>query len=222
MNENIMNLANTIDHTLLKPDCRLEDVTKLCEEAIQFEFHAVCIPPYFIRDAFRILEGSKVKVATVIGFPFGYATTPAKVEEIKRAINDGADEVDVVVNICAIREGDWSYVKSDIDSMTTAAHLKGKIVKVIFETSLLSKEEILKLCEICSDLQVDFVKTSTGLNGGATIEIIEFLRKTLPEKIKIKASGGIETPAQAIQFLQTGADRLGTSTGVTMVQGKEE
>ncbi len=217
-----MNLASTIDHTLLKPDSRREDILKLCDEANQFGFHAVCIPPYFVREAARALEQSKVKTATVIGFPYGYAATPAKVEEIKRAINDGADEVDIVVNICAVRGSDWAYVKNDIESMTMAAHLKGKAVKVIFETPLLSKEEILKLCEICSVVKVDFVKTSTGVHGGATAEIIELLRKELPEDIKIKASGGIESPAQAMQLLKQGADRLGTSKGVGLVAGFEE
>jgi len=207
-----------IDHTVLKVDCKVEKIRALCDEAVASRFAAVCVPPYFVKEAARKLEYSRVKVATVIGFPYGYSATPAKVEEIKRAINDGADEVDVVVNICAIKEGSWYYVKNDIESMTLAAHLKGKGIKVIFEMSLLTEEEIVKLCEICSGLDVNFVKTSTGVNGtGATVEMIEFLRKNLSSKIKIKASGGIRTVEQAQALVDAGATRLGTSAGVSIV-----
>ncbi len=214
-----MNLANVIDHTILRPDCRLDEIKKICAEAEQFGFASVCVPPYFIKEAARILEDSKVKVSTVIGFPMGYSTTPAKVEEIKRGINDGVDELDVVVNICAVKEGNWYYVKSDLESMTLAAHLKGKVIKVIFETSILSMQEIRELCNICVELGVDYVKTSTGMNGGgATREIVEFLRAELPSQIKIKASGGIRTAEQAKAFIEAGADRLGTSGGVAIIQ----
>ncbi len=212
-----MNLADTIDHTTLKADCRLSDVEKLCQEAIDFKFAAVCIPPYFVKDAFRLLEYSRVKVATVIGFPYGYSATPGKVEEVKRAINDGADEVDVVVNICAVKEGQWNFVKSDLESLTLAAHIKGKVIKVIFETALLSNEEILKLCDICAGLGVNYVKTSTGIHGGATIEMVQLLRNSLPKTVKIKASGGIRTADQAKAFIEAGASRIGTSAGVLIV-----
>lgn len=217
-----MNLASVIDHTILRPDCTLDEIKKLCEEALRYEFAAVCVPPYFVKEAARILEDSRVRVATVIGFPFGYSTTPAKVEEIKRAVNDGASELDVVINICALKEGNWHYVKSDIESMTVAAHLKGKVIKVIFETGLLSKEEIQKLCTFCTDLGVDYVKTSTGISGGgATTEVVELLRSELPEKIKIKASGGIRTAEQARAMLEAGANRLGTSGGVAIADEVE-
>lgn len=208
-----------IDHTILRVDCRMEEIKKLCEEAITLNFASICIPPYFVKETARYLEHSRVKVATVIGFPYGYSATPAKVEEIKRAINEGADEVDVVINICALKEGKWNYVKNDIESMTLAAHLKGKVIKVIFETSLLSQEEILKLCDICGQLGVNFVKTSTGVNGeGATVEIVDFLRKNLPKEVKIKASGGIRTIEQAQALVDAGATRLGTSAGVAIAQ----
>lgn len=208
-----------IDHTILRVDCRMEEIKKLCEEAITLNFASICIPPYFVKETARYLEHSRVKVATVIGFPYGYSATPAKVEEIKRAINEGADEVDVVINICALKEGKWNYVKNDIESMTLAAHLKGKVIKVIFETSLLSQEEILKLCDICGQLGVNFVKTSTGVNGeGATVEIVDFLRKNLPKGVKIKASGGIRTIEQAQALVDAGATRLGTSAGVAIAQ----
>lgn len=208
-----------IDHTVLKPDCRSEDIKRICAEAVDFQFRAVCIPPFFVKGATNWLKDTEVKIATVIGFPLGYSATAAKVEEIKRAINDGADEFDVVVNISAIKDNQWSFVKNDIDSMTRAAHLKGKVVKVILETALLTEEEILRLCDICKEIEVDFVKTSTGYNGlGATTEIVQFLKNALPKEIKIKASGGIRNPQQAQDLINAGATRIGTTAGVAIME----
>ena len=214
-----MSLANLIDHTLLKPDSSLTDIEKLCHEAIQHKFAAVCIPPYFVREAKDLLADTKVKVATVIGFPMGYAATPSKVEEIKRALDEGADELDVVANVSAIKSNNWNYVKNDIDSATRAVHLKGKAIKLIIETTLLSEEEIRKVCEICKDSGVNFVKTSTGYQGGATVETVALLRSILPKSIKIKASGGIRTREQVEQMVAAGADRIGTSSGIAIVEG---
>lgn len=214
-----MDIASYIDHTTLKADCTLEDVKIKCKEAIDFQFKAVCIPPYYVKNAVDLLEKSKVKVATVVGFPMGYSATPAKVEEIKRAIDNGAEEIDVVANICAIKEGQWNYVKNDIESMTMAVHLKGKLIKVILETALLSATEIEKLCHICAEIKVDFVKTSTGFNGGgATVQVVSFMKSLLPKEIKIKASGGIRTKEDAIRLIEAGASRLGSSSGVSIVQ----
>lgn len=214
-----MDIASYIDHTTLKADCTLEDVKIKCKEAIDFQFKAVCIPPYYVKNAVDLLEKSKVKVATVVGFPMGYSATPAKVEEIKRAIDNGAEEIDVVANICAIKEGQWNYVKNDIESMTMAVHLKGKLIKVILETALLSASEIEKLCHICAEIKVDFVKTSTGFNGGgATVQVVSFMKSLLPKEIKIKASGGIRTKEDAIRLIEAGASRLGSSSGVSIVQ----
>ncbi len=213
-----MNLAGMIDHTILKPDCTIEDIKTLCEEAITFGFPAVCVPPYFVREAVRLLKDSPVKVATVIGFPYGYSATPAKVEEIKRAIDEGVDELDGVVNICSVKEGKWNFVKNDIESMMLATHSRGKTLKVIIETGLHTQEDILKLCNICGDLKVDYVKTSTGVNAeGASVEIVRFLRENLPSDIKIKASGGIRTIEQAKALIEAGAARIGTSAGVKIV-----
>ncbi len=213
-----MNFASVIDHTILKPDCSIDDIKKVCSEAITHQFAAVCVPPYFIKDAARLLEGEKVKVSTVIGFPMGYSATPSKVEEIKRAINDDIDELDVVINIAAVKSGHWNHVKNDIDSITIAAHLKGKIIKIILETTLLTEDEIKTLCAICNEKGVDFVKTSTGFNGpGATKEMVRFLKDNLSPKIKIKASGGIKTKEQAEALIKAGADRLGTSSGLDLV-----
>lgn len=213
-----MKLAEYIDHTILRPDCTIESITKLCEEALQFSFYAVCVPPYFVSSAFRLLDDSPVKVSTVIGFPMGYSSTQAKVEEIKRAIVDGADELDVVCNICAVKSNNWNYVKSDIDAVTRIAHLRSRTVKIIFETGLLTQEEIQRLCEICRQVDVDFVKTSTGFNGaGATPELINLMKTHLPSKIKIKASGGIRTADDACRLIEAGAARIGCSSSVKIM-----
>lgn len=215
-----MSLNEKIDHTILKANCTKAQIQQICEEAITHHFRAVCIPPFFVKEAAHLLQNSPVMVATVVGFPMGYSSTPAKVEEIKRAIDEGADELDVVVNICAIKSQNWNYVKNDIESMTMAAHLKGKIIKVIFEIDLLSNEEIEKLCEICTESAVDFVKTSTGFNGDATIENISLLKNLLPDSIKIKASGGIRNAASANKMLEAGAHRIGSSSGIQIIQNQ--
>ena len=213
-----MNIATFIDHTLLKADSSPDDITQLCNEAVQFEFRAVCVPPYYVNLASNVVAETGVKVATVIGFPMGYAATAAKVEEIKRAINDGVDEVDIVINIAAVKNKHWSYVKNDIDSTTRTAQLRGKIVKIIFETSLLTQDEIQKLCEICNQVEVDFVKTSTGYNGeGATTELVKLLKTNLTNSIKVKAAGGIKSKADAEELISAGADRLGSSSSIAIM-----
>lgn len=217
-----MQLAEKIDHTILKPDCTLEEIKGVCEEAKSNGFFSVCIPPFYVKDAAQCLENTPVKVTTVIGFPMGYATTPAKVEEIKRAIDDGADEVDAVVNICAIKSGNWNYVRNDIDSMTRIAHLRGKHIKIILETGLMTQEELAKLCKICTDSEVDFVKTSTGiLAAGANVDTVSWLRANLPASIKIKASGGVRSYHDAQRLVEAGADRLGSSASVQIIQGAQ-
>ncbi|MCB0704933.1 MAG: deoxyribose-phosphate aldolase [Saprospiraceae bacterium] len=213
-----MDLAKFIDHTVLKPDTTLEEIRRVCAEALEHGFAAVCVPPYFAKQAVDLLEGSKVKVATVIGFPMGYSATFAKVEEIKRALNEGVSELDVVINISAAKNGDWNHVRNDMDSMTRSAHLKGKLVKVILETALMTEPELKKLCEICTELEVDYVKTSTGINAtGATVEHVQFLRKNLPASIKIKASGGIRSAELAQELIEAGANRIGSSSSLKIV-----
>jgi len=213
-----MNLASCIDHTILKPNCTIEEIKLLCDEAETHGFKTVCVPPYYVEDASKFLKNSPTKISTVVGFPMGYSAIPAKVEEIKRAINDGVDEVDVVVNISAIKKGDWGHVKNDIDSVTRAAHMKGKVIKLIFETNLLNQEEIKQLCVIASEQGVDFVKTSTGLHGsGATVETVQLLKDCLPSKIKIMAFGDINTAHEANKMIESGASRIGCSTGIAIV-----
>ena len=213
-----MNLASKIDHTLLKSDASEKEVKKLCAEAKEHGFAAVCIPPYFVRKCKLWLNDSPVKVATVVGFPLGYAHTPAKVEEARRAIDEGADEVDMVINIIALKAGDWNYLKNELTSVATIVQLRGGKLKVILETGLLSETEIIKACGLCKEMSVDFVKTSTGfVQPGATVEAVKLLRANLPKSIKIKASGGIRDKAFALQLIEAGADRLGSSAGVSIV-----
>jgi deoxyribose-phosphate aldolase len=215
-------LPTYIDHTTLNIDTKKTDIKKLCKEAESNNFYAVCVPPYFVQNASMLLKDSDVKIVTVIGFPFGYSATPSKAAEIHKAIDDGADELDVVINVSAVKSGDWNYVQNDIKTVTLATQMKGKIIKVILETGLLTKKEIKKLCEICAEAGVNFVKTSTGFNGeGATEEVVEFLRENLPSSIKIKASGGIKSAKKALRMLEAGADRLGTSSGIKIIKGIE-
>ncbi len=208
-----MNISPYIDFTLLKADATPDDIRKLCELAAKYQFASVCVPPFYVKQAAEQLADTKVKIATVVGFPMGYAATPAKVEEIKKALDDGADEVDAVINLCAVKSGNWNYVRNDMDSMTTAVHLKGKVIKIIIETGLLSEAEIKKLCELALDINPNFVKTSTGFNGeGATAQGVQLLYKLLAGKIRIKASGGIRTPEDAARLIEAGAARIGTSS----------
>lgn len=213
-----VDIATMIDHTYLRADCSIADIKVLCNEALRYGFKTVCIPPYYIFQAKKILGDSRVKICSVIGFPMGYSTTGAKVEEIKRASNDGVDELDVVVNIAAVKSNDWNTVRNDIESTTMISHLKGKKMKLIIEMGLLEEDEIIKVCEIATKAGVDFIKTSTGFNNTITTpEDISFLKSVLPPSIKVKASGGIRTKADALAMLQAGADRIGTSSGIRII-----
>lgn len=215
-----MDLARYIDATILKPDTTLADVKKLCEDAKTLKFAAVCIPPFYVKEAVKALDGTHVKTCTVVGFPMGYSATPAKVEEIKKAIDEGAVELDCVINIAAVKSKQWNYVRNEIESMALACQMRGKIIKLIVETGLITDVELAKLCELAAEVKVDFVKTSTGVNGnGATVAIIETLRQKLPQTIKIKASGGIRDRKFAEQLVAAGADRIGTSVGPDLVNG---
>ena len=212
-----MEIHKIIEHTILKPDTTIEDVRRHCEEALQFNFYGVCVPPYFVKDAARFLN-EQSKVITVVGFPMGYSTIPSKVEEIKRALDEEADEIDIVVNICAIKSGNWNYVKNEINSTIRAVSMKGKIMKLIIETGFLTKDEMLQVIGIAEQEDVHFIKTSTGYNtDGATVEVVKFLRENLNPKMKIKASGGIKSLEMVESLVEAGADRVGTSNGVTIM-----
>jgi deoxyribose-phosphate aldolase len=219
MNVEEMNeLAGHIEHTNLKPDCTKDDIVKLCEEALGHHFYGVCVPPYHVQTAKKELDKTNMKIITVIGFPLGYSTVASKVEEAKKAIISGADEVDMVMNIAAFKSGDYATVQNDIQAVTTACHLQNRHIKVIIETAYLTPEEIEKACHICSDCEVDYVKTSTGYApAGAALDLVKLMRATLPAKIKIKASGGIKDADFAMQLLQAGANRIGTSHSLAII-----
>ncbi len=207
-----------IEHTNLKPDATHQDIVRLCEEAIEHKFYGVCVSPYHVQLAKKTIKKAPVKIITVVGFPFGYNTVASKVEETKKAIIGGADEVDVVMNIAAFKSGDDSTVLNDLQAVIMACHLQNKVAKVIIETALLTKEEIEKACRLCVDSEADFVKTSTGFaSSGAKVEDIELMRKILPAKVKIKAAGGIKDNATAIAMVNAGATRLGTSSSLAIM-----
>lgn len=211
-----------IDHTILKPTCLVADIQKLCEEAKQYQFAAVCVPPNFIKLAKELVQGSAVQVATVIGFPFGYSATEAKIAEIILAMVDGADELDVVANISAIKNGDWMAIADEINHIMPIIRSKGKKIKVIIESGVLTNEEIIKCCDIYGIAGIDYLKTSTGYaEKGASVEAVQLFRKHLPEAIQIKASGGIRDYATAKQMIDAGATRIGCSAGVAIVTGAQ-
>ncbi len=216
-----MDIAGYIDHTYLKADTTTSHIIRLCEEAMQYGFASVCVPPFFVQTAAQMLKakGSKIPVATVVGFPMGYATTASKIEEIKRAADDGAAEIDAVINVSAIKSQNWAYVRNDMDSMTTAAGLKGKKIKIIIETGLLELEEIDRLCDLALEIKPHFLKTSTGFNGtGATLTKVRRMKAKLGDQIAIKASGGIKTFSKAKSFIDAGASRIGASASIQIVE----
>jgi deoxyribose-phosphate aldolase len=213
-------LHTFIEHTILKPDTILSDVRQICEEALKYKFAAVCIPPFFVRDAKRFLgENSKIRVVTVVGFPMGYTAIAAKSEEIKRAIDEGADDIDAVINLAALKTGNWNHVSNDIDSVARATHLRGKTLKLILECGLLTKEEITRLMPIATEAKVTWLKTGTGFNGHpATPDMVRQLKSLAPSGIKIKAAGGIRTAAEAQALIAAGADRIGTSSSLEIIK----
>jgi len=212
-----MELNNYIEHTLLNPNITKTDIKRLCAEAVENNFNAVCVPPFFVKTASHYLKDTSIKLITVVGYPMGYHAVPVKVEEAKRAIDEGADEIEVVVNIAAIKDSNWSHVRNDIDSVTTTARLKGKKIKIILEVSLLEQAEIEQICAICSEFQVDAIKTSTGTQGrGTTLEDIIFL-KGVVQSMDIVAAGGIHSNQFAVDLINAGVDRLGTSSGIKLI-----
>lgn len=212
-------LAGMIDHTLLKAEGTADQIVRLCAEARQNKFASVCVHPSYVPLAYRELRESGVKVCTVIGFPLGATTTKTKVFEAQEAIENGAAEVDMVINIGMIKSGDWEGVKNDVESVVIAAGDRA-LVKVILETCLLTDEEKTQACVICKQAGADFVKTSTGFStGGATVDDVALMRRTVGPQMGVKASGGIKDAAFARKLVEAGATRLGTSSGVEIVRG---
>jgi len=218
-----MNIAAYIDHTILKPTTTQADIVKLCTEALENNFAAVCVPPLFVKMAKQMVTNSTVKVATVIGFPFGYSAIEAKVAEIILAIIDGADELDVVINISAIKNNDWQFLANEINTLMPIIRKQQKVIKIIIESGILTNAEIIKCCDLYGAAGVDFLKTSTGYaEVGATLEAVVLIRKHLTNSIKIKASGGIKSYTFAKQLIDAGADRLGCSSSLKIVAESKE
>ena len=210
-------LARYIEHTNLSPTLTIKDIDKLVAEAKQYQFLGVCVPPFWVKRAKREIGEEKILLVTVAGFPLGYSMTETKLEEIKCAIDNGADEVDVVWNISSFKSGN-PWTKIEIAKCSKLVHGYQKALKVIIETAYLSDDEIVEACKICVDAGADFVKTSTGFApSGAKVEHIQLMKKSVPGGVGIKASGGIKTKEQAIQLIEAGADRLGTSSGIAIV-----
>lgn len=212
-------LEKHIEHTLLKQDAKKEDFIKLFEEAKKYNFKGICVNPLYVSFAKEELKGTDVKIVTVVGFPLGANRSDVKAFETQKAVEDGADEIDMVINVTKIKDNDWTFVKQDIEAVKKAC--LDKPLKVILETDLLTKEEIKKACEICVEAKADFVKTSTGFvkNGiGATVENVQIMANTVkPHGLRVKASAGIRDKDKALAVLNAGADRLGTSSGVAIV-----
>jgi deoxyribose-phosphate aldolase len=210
-------VANSIDHTLLKPEAAREQIVRLCDEAASFNFAAVCVNPWWIGLAASILRGAPVKVATTIGFPLGANHTTVKRFEAEEAIRLGAQELDMVMNIGALKSGDRQAVQNDIAAVAEVARAGGAILKVILETPLLTLEEKILSCELSLAARADFVKTATGFFGGATVDDVSLMRGVVGHRAGVKASGGIRTAAVAQAMMEAGANRLGTSSGVAIV-----
>ncbi len=215
-----MNLNKTIDHTLLKQDATKEQILNLCEEAKKYNFASVCVNPTWINTCKEALKGSDVMVCTVIGFPLGATLTQAKALETSAAFEAGADEFDMVINIGALKDRNDNFVINDIEEVVKAA--KGKTVKVIIETCLLSEEEKIRACEDVVKAKAHFVKTSTGFStNGATLEDVILMKKAVNGHCKVKAAGGVRSSEDLVAFVKAGADRIGTSSGVKLLQGLE-
>ena len=212
-----MGLNKYIDHTILKATASSSDIQKLCEEAIEHEFYSVCVNGCYVADAKHLLQGSDVKVAAVVGFPLGAMTTASKVFEAKEAIENGASEIDMVINVAKLKDGEFDYVENEIRQIKEA--IGDNVLKVIIETCYLTDEEKVKACELSLVAKADFVKTSTGFGtGGATYEDIKLMKSVVGDNAKVKASGGVRDKETAQKYVDLGAERLGTSSGIEIVK----
>ena len=212
-----MGLNKYIDHTILKATASSVDVQKLCEEAIEHEFYSVCVNGCYVADAKHLLQGTDVKVAAVVGFPLGAMTTASKVFEAKEAIENGASEIDMVINVAKLKDGEFDYVENEIRQIKEA--IGDNVLKVIIETCYLTDEEKVKACELSLVAKADFVKTSTGFGtGGATYEDVKLMKSVVGDNAKVKASGGVRDKETAQKYVDLGAERLGTSSGIEIVK----
>lgn len=215
-----MKLAKYFDHTILNPDATSEDVLNVCKEAKEHDFFSVCVNPYYVALVREALKGTDVKVTSVIGFPLGASISEVKAFEAKRAIADGANEIDMVINIAALKNKEYDYVQNDIEAVAKACGEEA-LLKVIIETCLLSDEEKVKACELAKAAKADYVKTSTGFStGGATVEDVKLMRKTVGPDMGVKASGGVRDAEKAKAVIDAGATRIGASSSVKIVMGE--
>ena len=212
-----MGLNKYIDHTILKATASSSDVQKLCEEAIEHKFYSVCVNGCYVADAKQLLQGTDVKVAAVVGFPLGAMTTAAKVFEAKEAVENGASEIDMVINVAKLKDGEFDYVENEIRLIKEV--IGDNVLKVIIETCYLTDEEKVKACELSLVAKADFVKTSTGFGtGGATYEDVKLMKSVVGDNAKLKASGGVRDKETAQKYVNLGAERLGTSSGIEIVK----
>ena len=212
-----MGLNKYIDHTILKATASSTDVQKLCEEAIEHEFYSICVNGCYVADAKHLLQGTDVKVAAVVGFPLGAMTTAAKVFEAKEAVENGASEIDMVINIAKLKDGEFEFVENEIRQIKEV--IGDNVLKVIIETCYLTDEEKVKACELSLAAKADFVKTSTGFGtGGATYEDVKLMKSVVGNNAKVKASGGVRDKETAQKYVDLGAERLGTSSGIEIVK----
>lgn len=219
MNKN--ELAKMIDHTLLKQDATQKGIEKLCKEALEYKFASVCVNPTRVKEASELLKGSEVKVCTVIGFPLGATTTEVKAFETKNALDNGANEIDMVINVGKLKDGDLEFVKKDIQAVVNETKGRG-IVKVIIETCLLTDDEKVIACKLSKEAGADFVKTSTGFStGGATEKDIKLMRETVENDMGVKASGGVRDREFALALIENGASRIGASASIEICEGKK-
>lgn len=211
-----MKYNKLIDHTILKQNADLADIEKLCKEAIEYDFMSVCINPAYVSMCAELLKNSDVKVCTVIGFPLGANTTAVKVFETMDAVKNGADEIDMVINVTMLKNKEYNYVYNEIKAIKAACN--GKLLKVILETCLLTDEEVVKACELSKEAGADFVKTSTGFStAGATVHHVALMRKTVGPDVGVKASGGVRTHEDLLAMVDAGANRIGTSAGCKII-----
>jgi deoxyribose-phosphate aldolase len=214
-----MNLASYIDHTILKQTTTVSEVDKVCVEASMAGFYSVCIPPKYVAGARKLLDGSKVQVATVIGFPLGYNATEVKVREIEEALEMGADELDMVIDLCALKSGDWRQLEREIEECLKPVTSSGKVLKIIVESGMLTDSELISCCQLYGKYPIDFMKTSTGFSGiGATAHAVRMMREFLPPGIGIKASGGIRTYDFVKELIDAGATRIGCSSSLQILK----
>lgn len=215
-------IASYIDHTLLKPEASEAEVLKVCSEAVEYKFKSVCVNPIWVKTVTKALKGSGVLTCSVIGFPLGATPSDVKAFEARGAVLDGADEIDMVINMAAARANDKGALVDDITAVAEAVHAGEAILKVIIETSMLTDEQKVIACQAAVEAGADFVKTSTGFNGGgATVEDVALMRKTVGPDVGVKASGGVRSLADAQAMIAAGATRIGASSGIAIVKGEQ-